>query len=49
MIEVLEYQDSAGRSAFASWFDDLDAPAAAKVNTTAPSFEVGTGPMSKRR
>ncbi len=31
MIEVREYVDAAGRSAFKVWFDDLDRPAAIKV------------------
>jgi len=31
MIDVREYLDRNGRSPYAEWFDDLDAPAAAKV------------------
>ena len=41
MIEVLEYLDSVGRSPFASWFDSLDAPAAAKVNTAVTQLRGG--------
>ncbi len=32
-IQVLEYLDPQGRSPYANWFDDLNAPAAAKVST----------------
>jgi putative addiction module killer protein len=31
MVQVREYLDQTGRSPYAKWFDDLDAPAAAKV------------------
>jgi putative addiction module killer protein len=31
VLEVQEYIDVSGRSPFARWFDDLSAPAAAKV------------------
>ena len=31
MVEVREYLDRNGHSPYARWFDDLDAPAAAKV------------------
>jgi putative addiction module killer protein len=31
MIDIREYLDSAGRSPYAAWFDDLTAQAAAKV------------------
>jgi putative addiction module killer protein len=31
MVEVREYLDAASRSYFGSWFDKLNAPAAAKV------------------
>jgi putative addiction module killer protein len=31
VVRILEYLDSAGRSPHASWFDKLNAPAAAKV------------------
>ena len=31
VVEIQEYLDQAGRSAFADWFRDLDAKAAAKV------------------
>jgi len=31
MVEVREYLDRNGHSPYAKWFDDLDAPAAAKV------------------
>ena len=41
MIEVLEYLDSVGRSPFASWFGNLDAPAAAKVNTAVTQLRGG--------
>ena len=31
---IVEFEDSAGRSPFGRWFDDLDAVAAAKVQTS---------------
>ena len=31
MVDVREYLDVAGRSPYAEWFDELNAPAAAKV------------------
>ena len=33
MIDVREYNDREGRSPFAAWLNDLNAPAAAKVTT----------------
>ncbi|MGH8736537.1 MAG: type II toxin-antitoxin system RelE/ParE family toxin [Burkholderiales bacterium] len=43
-IRVAEYLDSAGRSSFRRWFDDLDATAAAKV--AAALFRLGQGNFS---
>ena len=41
MTTLREYLDEAGRSPFGRWFDDLDAPAAAKVTTTVARLEQG--------
>jgi putative addiction module killer protein len=41
MIELLEYTDTEGRSPFADWFNELDAPAAAKVATALVRVEQG--------
>jgi putative addiction module killer protein len=35
------YEDASGQSPFAEWFDDLDAPAAAKVTTAVARIEQG--------
>lgn len=40
-IAVREYLDDYGRSPFAEWFDDLNAPAAAKVTTALLRLETG--------
>ena len=44
MIDVREYQDTAGHSPFAAWFDVLDATAAAKV--TVALVRIGQGNLS---
>jgi len=41
MIEVWEYLDHDGRSPYAEWFDDLRAPAAAKVATAVTRLDRG--------
>ncbi len=41
MIIVREYIDVNGRSIFAKWFEDLNAPAAAKVTTALVRIERG--------
>jgi len=41
MIEVREYLDRNGRSPYAEWFDDLDAPAAAKVASAVTRMSQG--------
>ena len=41
MIDVREYNDREGRSPFAAWFDNLNAPAAAKVTTTLTRLALG--------
>jgi putative addiction module killer protein len=38
-VQILEYLDSAGRSPFAGWFNDLDAQAAAKVTVALARIE----------
>ena len=40
-MEILEFLDDAGGSPFASWFDDLDAQAAAKVTVALTRMEQG--------
>src|SRR5207302_3916468 len=40
-ITLREYLDGAGRSPFGRWFEDLDAPAAAKVTTALARVEQG--------
>ena|SRR3970040_1523193 len=40
-VTVKEYLDPAGRSPYARWFDDLHAPAAAKVATALYRLELG--------
>ena len=40
-VEIREYLDSAGRSPFGRWFEDLDATAAAKVTTALARVEQG--------
>ena len=41
MIAVREYLDRNGRSPYAEWFDDLDAPAAAKVASAVTRMSQG--------
>ncbi len=41
MTTLREYLDEVGRSPFGRWFDDLDAPAAAKVTTALARVEQG--------
>jgi hypothetical protein len=41
MIELQEYTSTDGRSPFADWFNDLDAPAAAKIATALIRVELG--------
>jgi putative addiction module killer protein len=40
-LSVLEYLDRAGSSPFASWFQTIDAAAAAKVTTAVRRIELG--------
>jgi putative addiction module killer protein len=40
-VQVLEYVDSGGRSQFKSWFDRLEASAAARVVTALARLEQG--------
>jgi putative addiction module killer protein len=40
-VTVREYLDPAGRSPYVRWFDDLNAPAAAKVATALYRLESG--------
>ena len=41
MLVAKQYEDAKGRSPFASWFEDLNAPAAAKVTTAITRMEQG--------
>ena len=41
MIKILEYIDAQGNSPFAQWFNDLNTPAALKVNTYLTRIENG--------
>ena len=41
MVEVLEYLDQNNHSPFREWFEDLDAKAAAKVNTATTRLSLG--------
>ena len=41
MVTVQEYLDAQGRSPFAKWFEDLNAPAAAKITTALVRIEQG--------
>ena len=41
MIEIEEYLDEDGRSAFGAWFDKLDSQAALKVTTYLARLETG--------
>ena len=41
MIQIREYIDANGRNRYASWFDGLPAPAAAKVSTALYRIELG--------
>lgn len=40
-MEIVEYQDDAGRSPFADWFGRLDPQAAAKITVTLARMELG--------
>ena len=40
-MEIREYLDRQGRSPFAAWFEDLNAPAAAKVAVAVARMELG--------
>jgi putative addiction module killer protein len=41
MVTIREYLDAQGRSPFARWFEDLNAPAATKVTTALVRIEQG--------
>ena len=41
MVTIREYLDGQGRSPFAKWFEELNAPAAAKVTTALVRIEQG--------
>src|SRR5713226_10416966 len=41
MTDVREYLDAKGRSAYAAWFDSLNAEAAAKVTTAVTRISLG--------
>jgi putative addiction module killer protein len=41
VIEVREYLDSGGRSLYATWFDSLNAEAAAKMTTAVTRISLG--------
>jgi putative addiction module killer protein len=41
MVTIREYLDAQGRSPFAKWFEDLNAPAAVKVTTALVRIEQG--------
>jgi putative addiction module killer protein len=47
MPATREYEDIDGRRAFASWFDDLDTLAAAKVRRSVARLEAGLKPDVK--
>ncbi|MGD1886488.1 MAG: type II toxin-antitoxin system RelE/ParE family toxin [Cohaesibacteraceae bacterium] len=40
-MKLVEYLDTTGGSPFASWFDGLDAQAAAKISVTLMRMEAG--------
>ena len=40
-VEILEYLERDGRSPYSQWFDDLSAPAAAKVAVAIPRLAQG--------
>jgi putative addiction module killer protein len=40
-VKILEYLDESGSSPFRVWFDDLDAPPAAKVSTALTRLSLG--------
>src|SRR5436305_11135762 len=40
-IEIFEYQEPTGHSPFSLWFDDLDAPAAAKIAVSVNRLGLG--------
>ena len=46
-MEIREYVDHQGRNPFASWFTDLNAPAAAKVTVGIARIELGNFSNSK--
>lgn len=46
-MEVREFQDEIGRSPFATWFNDLDAAAAARVTTALTRLELGNTSNTK--
>ena len=48
MIEIREYVDTEGRSAYGKWFDGLNARAAAKVATALVRMEQGNLSNTKR-
>jgi putative addiction module killer protein len=41
LVEILEYLDWEGRSPYAEWFEDLSAPAAAKVAVAITRLALG--------
>jgi len=43
-VNVVEYVDDSGKSRFATWFEELNAPAAAKVTTAL--YRLGQGNFS---
>ena len=47
VIKVVEYVRADGSNPFQSWFDDLDAQAAAKVATATLRLELGNTPSVK--
>ena len=47
MLDIREYHDSAGRSPFRRWFDDLEAEAARKVTTAL--YRMGLGNLSNAK
>lgn len=47
-MEIREFLDGRGGSPFASWFDDLDAQAAAKVTVALTRMERGNLSNAKR-
>lgn len=47
MLEIREYRDAAGRSAFGEWLDELDSEAARKVSIAV--YRVGLGNLSNTK